>query len=342
MSGRRHHTLPRFLLNGFASRKQGHESYTWVYRRGEKSGRNVNTRNVGVERDFYGKPGESSLDDQITALEGNLATIVHEIRSMPHGQRVESASVPALISHSCIRTSHIQRSLLQGTAQFLDRLESELTRPEILKAGLLRELKSDPRAAELLTRLQEFGMDVSHDWLLAQVMRQLGDVDVGEALSSSLMELKEDLPQALREAVREAMDGNIAARVRADLYRDLNWFVTKPRDPVVLGDAACLLETNEKRRFRTFDSSDGETIRVFLPVSSTAVLVGTRSRRCPVLDTQMNQWIARCSMEYFISSSELPIDSRLSSSIGVWAMVADEAEVSSIIEGIRPTLLGRS
>lgn len=71
MAGIRHHILPKFLLKGFASKVDGQEVFTWVYR---KEGKvfEANTLNVSVEKHFYGKTGELNVDDEIRILRNDL------------------------------------------------------------------------------------------------------------------------------------------------------------------------------------------------------------------------------------------------------------------------------
>jgi Protein of unknown function (DUF4238) len=65
MAGRRQHTIPRFLLKGFASKTAGKEVFLWLYRQ-DTDAIETNIKNVSAEKDFYGKAGELSVDDQIT------------------------------------------------------------------------------------------------------------------------------------------------------------------------------------------------------------------------------------------------------------------------------------
>lgn len=61
-------------MNGFTSNKRSKSVYVWMYRK-DGTEIEVNTENVGVERDFYGGDQDSSLygphqklDDRITEL----------------------------------------------------------------------------------------------------------------------------------------------------------------------------------------------------------------------------------------------------------------------------------
>jgi len=61
MSGVRQHTIPRFLLRGFAQPAGGNDEVLWLYRRGEQ-GIRVSTRNVGVGKRFYDSGDACSAD----------------------------------------------------------------------------------------------------------------------------------------------------------------------------------------------------------------------------------------------------------------------------------------
>lgn len=71
MAGVRHHILPRFLLKGFASRVDNQKAFTWVCRK-DGSPFEASTRDVSVEKYFYGKEGNISADEEITAIEKNM------------------------------------------------------------------------------------------------------------------------------------------------------------------------------------------------------------------------------------------------------------------------------
>jgi hypothetical protein len=54
------HFAPRFLLDGFASRRHRKESYACLFRRGATCDE-VNMRDVGKSRYFYGDPSRAEL-----------------------------------------------------------------------------------------------------------------------------------------------------------------------------------------------------------------------------------------------------------------------------------------
>jgi hypothetical protein len=104
---------------------------------------------------------------------------------------------------------------------------------------------------------------------------------------------------------------------------------------MLLGDTVCVFEANVERRFRPVDDDDGETCRVFLPVSANRVLIGTPYRARPKLDpSRLNKAVARCSYEFFLSSVELGLDSSLPSSLGKWSGILPEDELNAIAEEV--------
>jgi uncharacterized protein DUF4238 len=97
MAGKRQHTLPRFLQKGFASniiaKPNGRETvFTWVYRKGLKPFE-TKTENVGLEKHFYGKEGELSVDDEITDLEATFAAVIRDSGDKPDGYQVSDPNI---------------------------------------------------------------------------------------------------------------------------------------------------------------------------------------------------------------------------------------------------------
>ena len=68
MAGRKQHFIQRLLLKGFAFNAPNGTNRVWVY---PKEGKIFPSalEGYGAERDFYGRPGESKLDDGISEQE---------------------------------------------------------------------------------------------------------------------------------------------------------------------------------------------------------------------------------------------------------------------------------
>src|SRR4030095_2064617 len=142
MAGRRHHTIPQFMLRPFASSKSGKESKVLCYRR-DSEPVELSVTKICVERDFYGK----ELDDRITNLEDTFARLAEELRN--RNGSVPIPEIADLIGHLTLRTRALRQSIANLAGGMMDRVRDHLTQPGILKAAVHREM---PRH-EVLKRL---------------------------------------------------------------------------------------------------------------------------------------------------------------------------------------------
>ena len=63
-------------LSNIVSKPNGRENvFTWHYLKGLEP-REITTENVGLEKQFYGKAGELSVDNDITDLEDMFAPVI--------------------------------------------------------------------------------------------------------------------------------------------------------------------------------------------------------------------------------------------------------------------------
>lgn len=107
MSGRRHHYFPRFLQRPFAHRKNGKEFYVHAHH-GARGAYPSNVMNLGVERDFYGSPEDTAMDDEITKGEQHLAQTVNKLTE---GQQVPADDFASLIAALSFRTKAMRKAL---------------------------------------------------------------------------------------------------------------------------------------------------------------------------------------------------------------------------------------
>ena len=106
MSGRRQHYLPRFLQRPFRSRSKGGD-FVHVHEQG-RTPYVANLMGVGQERDFYGHPDHSTLDDAITQHETRLAHVLRRLEADGlHG--VTNREIAGLISAIALRTKKCAR-----------------------------------------------------------------------------------------------------------------------------------------------------------------------------------------------------------------------------------------
>jgi hypothetical protein len=353
MAGKRHHTIPKFLLKGFASSTRGKIVKTWQYAKGLPAvEKNINE--ISVEGYFYGKEDESDLDARITNLEEQqYAPLVQQLRMVdPKSPEVTHAGIAALVVHLNMRTRQVRDSVAVLMDRMLDSAEEKFQRDDVIRVLLARELKGDGQVRDafkstLLSRglpaerLEEVMSEV--DANLPEVVNEimpLFKAGLPETLAAEIGFRRSIIPEAVRSGFIDSMSRNLNGEERIESYSKLKWFVLTPDPPIILGDTVCVFETTGERRFRPMDVGEDPAHRIYLPLSSTQVLVGTPYRSRPKVDAQiLNRAVARCSFEYFVSSQEIHGASGLISGLGRWSGLMSAAQIQKMEDDLVQDLL---
>jgi hypothetical protein len=337
MSGSRQHTIPRFLLNGFASKTQGYDSFVWVYRK-DSLGREINTLNVGVENHFYGKASEVSVDDQITAIEPLYADLLRNLQDHGGSRPVEDGRIPKFITHLSTRTRFLRQSITDSMALLLDGLHERFKNHDFLQAQFFK----DSRVQNLLQSMLS-ARGVAPDQmdeailLLKPYLPKLMDLlpELPDLVDRSMDVARAAMPNAIRAAHINALSRIPAEDKRAESYAKLNWFIVVVDTRLLLGDTVCVFETSGERWFKPVHEADDDLRKVLLPLSFDRLLLGSPVSVCPSLDVNViNKAIVRCSYEYFVSSEALPSHSALVRSIGRWSGITSESELRTISKNL--------
>jgi hypothetical protein len=336
------------MLKGFASSRRGDEVKVWMYRK-DGCGVELNITNVGVEKDFYGKQEESDLDERITTLETTYGLLVDELRS--HSAvttAVNNPQIPNLIAHLALRTRHLRESVLRLSDSMVQTLRAYLSRKEIARAALIREIrKSSELRQRLSAQLVEKGIPIEKldlvmehlDPQIAAFVEQLLPEWMPKFdayLDAYMSKYRSVLSDTVRESFIRAMSSNLSPEPRAAMYAAYKWFVVRTNLPVLLGDTVCLFETAGERRFKPLDDKADDVRRVYLPLASNLVLIGTLYSSGPQVDCRvLNKAIARCSLEFFVSSLAIPVDSPLVRHLGGWSGILNEQEMHILMEDLK-------
>jgi hypothetical protein len=270
MAGRRHHTIPKFLLKGFASSTRGKIVNVWYYRKGAR-GIELNIDNVGVERDFYGTKDESNLDDRITGLEPDYAALVDNLRagSLEMGP-TQDMRIAELVAHLSMRTRSLRQSAVAITSALLDGARDHMAKPNFLRNELRKNFGRREMIGVIRKHLVDEGRKaVEIERLLPKLVPTMlplrehffDEYAQGRALvlDESITNGINEMPASFRKHFIEALSGNLEATPRAVSYAKFNWFVVSPKNPLILGDSACLFETTETTGARRFKPLTDET-----------------------------------------------------------------------------------
>ena len=202
MAGINQHTIPRFLLNGFASRTREVEAYVWLYRKGNPAVE-ANTKKVGAERYFYGRAGELNVDEKITAVEPRHAELLTDLREHTPMSRVDDDRVPALISHLSLRTSAFREAIGDAVRYAMEEFWGFARSDEMVAKLLDSPMLRDHLRDELTGR----GLDTATaDILIARLEPELPTL-IKRAIPNSVPSpelLTEFLKSDLRQTIRNA------------------------------------------------------------------------------------------------------------------------------------------
>ncbi len=100
----------------------------------------------------------------------------------------------------------------------------------------------------------------------------------------------------------ETLSQNLLPVDRVEKYNSLKWFVCSSNIPLVLGDVGCLFKISGNK-YKSLDDKKDKIKNIFLPISSSKMLVGTSSNQKPKIDfNHFTTIYVEHSREYFICS----------------------------------------
>ncbi|MBD2207823.1 DUF4238 domain-containing protein [Calothrix sp. FACHB-1219] len=325
MSGKRHHILPRFLLKGFANKKQGEQVLTWVYHKGKKPYKN-NIINVSVEKHFYGKEGEIDADTEITNVEYKYSVLIDELRNRTYSGKVvevETNLIPDFIAHLSIRTKHLRDSINESTAFVLSEIENNLfeyTNFSNFKKHLLNKLKAEKPNTLLQLLLSEGSNFLDNR-----------DLELKKLFLTYIDTVKGKVSEVIRETHIKTLSESPNPKIRADMYQGLRWFICSSKIPLILGDTGCLFEINGSRRFKSFHDKLDKIKYVFLPITSNKILIGSHSELSEISFQIINEAIAKSSRKFFICSEYSEYYNSLLPLIGQESELIKKDELKAIV-----------
>jgi hypothetical protein len=307
MAGDRQHILPRFLLKGFASRNEKGKIFTWVYPRNQTP-IEANIRKVGVEKHFYGKQGEMSVDDDITEFEGKYAPLLDELRANEIKSEISDQRIPHLITHLVTRTKHLRDSIRNSSEYMADKFLAYLSNFDNFKAAILSKPEFIIDAIE--EKFRDFRVSQAEKDTMRNLIPILFPAIIDKQIAEMLIvvrhlrkNIKKIAAKGIKEGHIKGLSQELIPNQRLNTYGLLHWFIINVETSLILGDLSCLFEFASGKRFRAIDFQDDDIINIFLPISDNKLLIGTSFSTIPQININLiNENIAKCSREFFISS----------------------------------------
>ena len=334
MAGRKQHYIPQAVQRAFEAARTGTKSQVLVFRKG-RAPYLTSTEGAAAERDFYSNPlidGKGALDDKITDFENqHLTPMLRELRSAGNGN-VDQEIAAVTVAHLAFRTDHVRGSMAAMAGIALGQMQSIFEDPAAVR--LFSEIDSpseNSRMAEAVrTELSQLGLD---HWsekdrkaleriVIFRLRERFDDLfALGSDTMRGLLDiLAQKLPSSIAKAHARALSEAMVPPERVRAMRELNWRViaadTEERH-FILPDCVVAASSNETGEIQPFAMlSLAEAAFVIMPLSSDKLLVGSAGAIELELD-EINRKLARCSLDFFISSRLDEATKSLAESIGL-------------------------
>jgi len=354
MAGKKNHIIPKWLQNGFASRVNGENVFTWVYRKNSEPFE-TNIGNSIAENYFFGKKGELNADDEMTDVETyKLSPLMNKLRDGSLGFENSRSQIAELIAHFSIRTKTIRKGFEEMSKKTLEGIGKVLTDDEIssdlLSKASEKEIAeifdealniSSPEMDSALATFQIFGLgkenvkDLTTDLTLSNQQNEETQSLVKELFSDIFEGMIQNLPESVKKGHNKSLLENTIPLPRVEKYEQLNWSIYEVTSLLILGDVACVFRELGEKSFKSSCDID-KTGQIYLPISYNQILVGTIDTEEVETDVKvLNEAMARCSYEQFVCSEKSDEKIDLIESIGIDSYIASDEEITREINEIR-------
>jgi Protein of unknown function (DUF4238) len=207
MAGIRHHILPRFLLKGFASKVDNKKVFTWIYEK-DKVPCERSTKDVGVEKHFYGRQGELNIDDDITQLEPKLAEYLNDITQYSEGRiDINKREVVELVVHLFMRTRYLCEVVTQAIQETTITTKNALLDDEKLKNFVLKSVSKEIVKDKVDKEIDKCGVAVNKNH--RELLYQIFEDSLPQHIDSKLQDL-----QLMSEGLFSQMTSSIEQNLR--------------------------------------------------------------------------------------------------------------------------------
>ncbi len=355
MAGRRQHYIPRFLQRGFLEPEAGGAERTWLYRAGGVP-RLVGIRDVGVGEHFYARlspDGTSTLDDEITATEGELDALLKTLRQSPSGSALDPTSVADLVVRLVTRTAHVRAVFERGMTRLFDeavalsgdtnRLRAHLgvdePSPSLMLTDALDSAVAGLPLAQagippaLVRRILAFMMRESFDELLAEQ---------APVVATAFAPAAEELRSRIRDAHNEALGRGLDQNAWIARLQNFTWEAVEVSDHLLLPDCVALVREVDDAELKPLLLARGADVdAVLLPLSSRSLLMGLRDGSAPPVLRAFNASAAACCEDFFIAGTAT-LEPGLHRLIGTRTHAAIEAVMANALGRTAADGSGRS
>ncbi|MBI2815683.1 MAG: DUF4238 domain-containing protein [Acidobacteria bacterium] len=343
MAGSRQHVLPQFLLRGFASRTSAKEAYSWVQRK-RVVAFETNITNIGVTKHFYDQNGgETSVDQEITALENRFAPLLWQLREEQLSRGIPGSPISEFVVHLTLRTKHLRDSLSEAVAYGIRSLTDFMSRPENLRSILRRSILRNSRVfrESVVGQLKQQGLtraqiNTAFPYMRDLILSQL-DTSIDDGTTAAMAHFRNIALEALSQSaksghIRALMKGLIPES-RLALFDGFQWRLIVFDEPsLVVGDAGPI--TNTEMRFKTVPDEDDHILGVCLPIGARHLIVGCSSTPLDNADPGTLNLVQATRAREFVVGPTKEVVEKYATEIGKEGFFLSQEQLERLLEEV--------
>ena len=348
MSGKRQHTIPQFILRGFATSSDGKSSFVCrVFQRNTEPYK-ANIMKVGVQSYFYTQGDIPNVDANITQMESDFAKLLDQIKRGKQSA-LSNPLLPKMLAHFEMRTRCLRETLSQTTKALLDKSSEYLSEENNCKAWIKQFMRSNSEALRnmIAARMHASGWPRGLEEPMRMLIHHFGPSTIDQRpTAETLADWTSGLDDSIREKIKFRhmlmLSDPAVQEEAAKKYENLSYSILPVIDlPMILGDSIVLFRVDSRPCYKSHLTPDDNLLAVYLPLDSRNVLVGALEEP-RVLPHNLREAIARCSQEFFVAAEITDPLKMLQPCIATEANVISdrevEREVNNLLFGENATL----
>jgi hypothetical protein len=338
---KRNHFIPRALLNRFASQSDPERDLyrIWWHVRDADS-KEVSTRDVALEKYFYGKEGdvegqlakiESRLGGVLGAIDQSTSTIGHEkfLNDYAWVQAIRTRSFRD-------RFRRTTEKVLRTTA---DEAHTDDAKSSLLRAAdrQIAELLNDQFTPDQLAILQaNFGGVSPAQFVAAYIKTEIDSGRLSSVLGEAfrMLAANKGLADGVAKGHKMGLSRMLAKERLSPESFQANWDLVKfDGKNLILGDA-CIFALNDQSAPHPLNDATNWVV-LYFPISPTQCLIGSRTRPEHQLNSaEINVASAKTSVEQFFSSRTGEDVAALKRLIDADATIISETEIAELARSV--------
>lgn len=283
-------------------KKKNKNYFTWVYRL-DRDPFNTNIINNGVESYFYSNKLNTAVDDAITEIEPNFASLIADTKINPPNN-IDANLLAAFVCHCETRTKNIRQNLLSFSESTLESNLDTLTNSANFRksikgflkdknSGLYIKLKGEFKNKGFTTG--QFSTLIKSDSFVDNAIREVG-TSLSETIKTQFIP---QLKNIIKESQGIILSNEELSQCKIEKYNKYHYeYFTSNDIDIILGDSIVVFK-NEKNDFSSFCEKESMPTQIIIPVSSTSFIMGHKGKNDFDL-SGLNSGIAKCSLDFFI------------------------------------------